>query len=195
MGKVLLAPLVMVMAAAAACGGTNATNSANNSNGGGKPAKPAKPEPAFLDKVGVEQAISSKLASLQGQATKSVSCPQALRLTVNSAARCTLTTQEGATLPVTATVTSIQGATASLDVASPWVSKTLLDRLLVDELKPRVTPAPKTVTCPRDLKSEVKATMTCTMTTTANSTHQVSVTVTSVDDRHTEFDWSVKPVT
>lgn len=194
MGKVLLAPLVMVLAAAAACGGTSGTsgtNNASNSNGG----KPAKPEPASLNKAGVEQAISSKLATLQGQATKSVSCPQALRLTVNASTRCTLTTKEGETLPAIATVTSIQGATANLDVASPWVSKTLLGRLLIDELKERVTPAPKTVTCPRDLKSQVKATLTCTLTTTADTTHQISVTVTTVDDRHTEFDWSVKPVT
>jgi Domain of unknown function (DUF4333) len=189
MGKVLLAPLVLVLVASAACGGSG------GSSKGGKPNQLDKSTTKSLDKAGVEQAVGAKLTALQGQASKSVTCPQSLRLAVNASIQCTLTTEEDVKLPVTATVSAIRGETVDLDVASPWVSKALLSRLLVEELTQRVTPPPKTVTCPKDLKSEVKATMNCMMATKAGSKHEVTVTVTAVDNSRTEFDWSVKPVT
>src|SRR5262249_47599798 len=115
MGKILLAPLLIVLVASAACGG---------SGGSGKRGKPSQTNATkSVDKAGVEQAVGEKLTALQGQASKSVACPQSLRLAVNASIQCMLTTGEGVKLPVTATVSSIRGETVDLDIASPWVSK------------------------------------------------------------------------
>lgn len=183
MDKVLLVPLALVMAVSAACGGTS---------GGNEHAKSDKSPAKSVDRKKVEQAVSAKLVKLEGQASKSVSCPQGLKLAVNASTRCTLITQEGVTHPVTATVASIKGETPDLKVVSPWVSRYLLGQILVEGITSKVTVPIRGVDCPGDLKSQRKATMTCSVTTETGNTHTVTVTVATVTDKYTDFDWAVK---
>lgn len=179
MRKVLLAPVAVVLATSAACGGT--------------PKKVDKPADTSIERSKVEEAVAARLADMEGEPAKSVACPQALRPMAKAATQCTLTTHDGATLPVTATVTSISaGNTVNLDVVSPWLSKSLLASLLSKEISSQISQEPVAVTCPGDLKSQPKATIRCTVTEASGTSLSVAASVTSVDNSRTEFDWSVK---
>ena len=69
-----------------------------------------------VSKSDVEQQISSKLAAKVGQTPKSVSCPGNLKAKVGESMVCTLTADDGSTIGVTATVTSVSGGSVKFDI-------------------------------------------------------------------------------
>jgi hypothetical protein len=63
----------------------------------------------------VEQQISDQLAAEVGTAPDSVTCPGELAAEVGTSMTCELTAGED-TLPVTVTVTSVEGSTVNFDI-------------------------------------------------------------------------------
>ncbi len=76
-----------------------------------------------VSQTDVETQVKEALAKQVGQTPKSISCPSSLAATVGATQRCTLTTDDGATLGLTVKVTSVDNGTAKfsveVDSASP----------------------------------------------------------------------------
>ena len=70
---------------------------------------------ASVDKANVEQQISQQMAAQVGESPDSVTCPGDLPAEVGAKLECTLT-EAGESLPVTVTVTSIEGSTVNFDI-------------------------------------------------------------------------------
>jgi hypothetical protein len=65
----------------------------------------------------VEQKITTALTAKVGQSPKSVACPGSLQGTVGQSMTCTLTANDGSTVPVTVTVTSVSGSTVNFHIS------------------------------------------------------------------------------
>ncbi|MER6721150.1 DUF4333 domain-containing protein [Streptomyces halstedii] len=60
--------------------------------------------------------VAGKLADTTGRPTPDITCPEDLRGKVGTATRCTLTADDGSTLGVSVTVTSVEGNTINFDI-------------------------------------------------------------------------------
>ncbi len=76
-----------------------------------------------VSQTDVETQVKEAVAKQVGQTPKSISCPSSLAATVGATQRCTLTAEDGSTIGLTVTVTSVEGGTAKfsvqVDSASP----------------------------------------------------------------------------
>lgn len=64
----------------------------------------------------LESDVSAQLAAEVGQTPESVSCPDELAAEVDAEVRCTLTAEDGTTIGLTVTVTSVDGDQALYDI-------------------------------------------------------------------------------
>jgi hypothetical protein len=60
--------------------------------------------------------VAKKLAATTGQPKPDVTCPEALVGKIDNTTRCTLTANDGSTLGVTVTVSSVDGAKINFDI-------------------------------------------------------------------------------
>ncbi|AWL41390.1 MULTISPECIES: DUF4333 domain-containing protein [Streptomyces] len=60
--------------------------------------------------------VAEKLADTTGRPTPDITCPEDLRGKVGTATRCTLTADDGSTLGVSVTVTSVEGDQINFDI-------------------------------------------------------------------------------
>lgn len=86
---------------------------------------------------------------------------------------------------------ALTACSASASVGTtPTVAKADVEKQITTQLTAQVGKAPDSVTCPSDLTAEVGATLVCTLTS-AGSTDNVNVKVTSVTGGTAKFDIEV----
>lgn len=79
------------------------------------PVNAEKSEPQLsADKLAAT--VAAKLAATTGQPKPHITCPQGLTGKVGSTTRCTLTANDGSTLGVTVTVSSVKGGQINFDI-------------------------------------------------------------------------------
>lgn len=69
-----------------------------------------------LDKDKLADTVSKKLAANTGRPAPNISCPEDLTGKVGTTTRCTLTADDGSTLGITVTVTSVEGTNVKFDI-------------------------------------------------------------------------------
>lgn len=73
--------------------------------------------PPTVTASSVEQQITTQLTAKVGQSPKSVTCPGSMQGTVGQSMTCTLTANDGSTVPVVVTVTSVSGINVHLHIS------------------------------------------------------------------------------
>ena len=73
--------------------------------------------PPTVTASSVEHEITTQLTAKVGQSPKSVKCPGSMQGTVGQSMTCTLTADDGSTVPVVATVTSVSGINVHIHIS------------------------------------------------------------------------------
>lgn len=88
---------------------------------------------------------------------------------------------------VPAALTLALATGCSVSVGAKSVDKAKVEQTISDKLGPQLGGAPKSVSCPGDLKGEDGATMECTMVTAGGASRKVVVEVTSISGDTVNF--------
>ncbi|MCW2885565.1 MAG: hypothetical protein QOE54_5548 [Streptosporangiaceae bacterium] len=88
---------------------------------------------------------------------------------------------------VPAALTLALATGCSFSVGDKTVDKSKVEQAISDKLGPQLGGAPKSVSCPGNLKGKAGTTMQCTMVTADGASRKVEVTVTSISGSTVNF--------